>query len=42
MNPMSQNKKMSLMYCLAIHYQNISHKPGMQKMTVQTLNSIIR
>ena len=40
--PISATKKLNLIYCLTVHYQNVTHLSNGQKMSIQTLNSIIR
>ena len=40
--PLSKIKKLSLIYCVAAHYENNSEKAGNQEITVKTLNSLLK
>ena len=39
--PISTKKKLNMLFCICAHYQNVSHPKSEQKITVETLNSLI-
>jgi hypothetical protein len=41
MAPISKLKKLSMLFCIAVHYQNIYQGNNTQRMSVETLNSVI-
>lgn len=42
MSEVPKSKKLSMLFCLGVHYQGVHHSSDSQEMTVETFNSMVR